>query len=69
MPAQAVSPDRADHEEWLGVAEFADEIGVKVDTMRSWIRRGEGPPAYKIGALVRIKRSDANAWIEGRRRD
>lgn len=46
---------------------LADEVAtllrLKPKTLETWRYRGEGPPHVKVGALVRYRRADVNAWI------
>ena len=46
--------------------EAADILHAKVQTLRNWRWRGEGPRYRKIGArMVRYRRRDLEAFIEG----
>jgi len=48
--------------EWL-----SGYIGIPERTIYNWRQRGEGPPAYRIGKHLRYRRSDVEAWLDGRR--
>jgi excisionase family DNA binding protein len=48
--------------EYLG---FEDPIPLK--TIYNWRQRGEVPPAYRVGKYLRYRKSDVDAWLEGRR--
>lgn len=49
--------------------QFADAIGVKEQTLRSWrVRRSDGPIYVKIGGLVLYPISDNQRWIDSRKR-
>ncbi len=50
--------------QWMGIEEFAAEIGVPVRTIYAWRSKGLGPRGYKFGKHVRLRRSDVEAWIE-----
>ena len=41
-------------------------LGIPVATLYRWRHRGEGPPGYRIGRHVRIRRAAVEAWIESR---
>jgi predicted DNA-binding transcriptional regulator AlpA len=51
-------------EQLLSDIELAKIYGVKVSTIRKWRIVGKGPRWIKLGALVRYRISDANAFIE-----
>ena len=51
--------------EWLTVEVIARELGVNIDTVRSWIRQKK-LKAYKVGRDYRIKREDYNKFLEER---
>lgn len=36
---------------WFGIEEAARYLGVNKDTIRNWIKKATGIPAYKIGKL------------------
>ena len=49
-------------ERWLSVAEIAEYLGVKRDTVYKWIER-KGMPAHKVGRLWKFKQSEVDAWV------
>lgn len=49
-------------ERWLSVAEIAEYLGVKRDTVYKWIER-KGMPAHKVGRLWKFKQSEVDVWI------
>ncbi len=49
-------------ERWLSVAEIAEHLGVKRDTVYKWIER-KGMPAHKVGRLWKFKHSEVDAWV------
>lgn len=53
--------------EYLTTAEAAALVGCSERTLQSWRGAGQGPPSVKLGNLVRYKREDVDAWIEGGR--
>ena len=48
-------------EKFYSCHEVAERYGVTVDTVWSWVRRGE-LPAIKIGKLYKIKESDLETF-------
>ncbi len=46
--------------------EAAAELKVKPDTLDQWRYRRKGPRYYKVGGRIQYKRSDIEAWLEGR---
>ena len=49
-------------ERWLSVAEIAEHLGVKRDTVYKWIERKE-MPAHKVGRLWKFKIAEVDAWV------
>ena len=47
---------------WLSVAEIAEYLGVKRDTVYKWIERKE-MPAHKVGRLWKFKQSEIDTWV------
>jgi len=41
-------------------------IGCSAAALRQWKRVGNGPRYYKIGKLVRYRKSDLDVWLEER---
>jgi putative molybdopterin biosynthesis protein len=50
------------------VKEIADDLGVKEDTVRDWVRRRE-LAAYRVGRELRIKKEDYENFLAKRRID
>lgn len=53
----------ANFENWVGVEEAADYLGVTKDTIRNWIKK-TNIPTHKIGKLWRFKRSELDEWVK-----
>lgn len=52
-------------EQYMTMREIAARIGVSKMTVYNWIRAGK-IPAYRFGDLtIRVKREDAEAFLEG----
>ena len=50
-------------EKWIGIDETADYLGVKVATIRSWLKYNK-IPSHKIGKLWKFKKSELDEWIQ-----
>lgn len=49
---------------WISIEEAASYLGVNKDTIRNWIKKGNGIPAHKLGKLWKFKKSELDAWIK-----
>jgi DNA-binding transcriptional MerR regulator len=47
---------------WMSAEEVADALGVSVHTVRSWRRRGQGPPFYRMFTAIRYDRAEVRTW-------
>jgi len=61
MKAQQVTP--AGQQVLLNDLELARYYGVSIATVRKWRLRGQGPKWIKLGALVRYRVDDAQAYL------
>ena len=50
-------------ENWISITEAATYLGVKVDTIRAWIKKTD-IPAHKIGKLWKFKYSELDIWVK-----
>ena len=59
------SLDRMDEKnrEWLGVSELAEWLGVVPQTIYYMNSDGSGPRRYRIGKLIKFRRSDVESWL------
>ena len=48
--------------EYLSLAELAQYCSVGKKTLNKWL--GNGMPFYKVGRLVRVNRSEFDAWMK-----
>ncbi len=55
-------------EKLLKVHEVASILSVKQSTVYQWASSGE-IPHYRLGRVLRFKRKDIEAWIEGHRKE
>ena len=51
-------------DEWIGVEQLADELGVPVRTIYAWRAKKTGPRAATFGKHLRFRRADVDAWTE-----
>ncbi len=47
---------------WLSVAEIAEYLGIKRDTVYKWINR-KNMPAHKAGRLWKFRKDEVDEWI------
>lgn len=50
-------------ENWIGIEDAAQHLGVTKDTVRAWIKK-TGIPARKIGKLWKFKLSELDEWVK-----
>lgn len=50
-------------EAYIGIEEAAEYLGIKPITLRSWIKKKDNLPAYRIGKLWRFERSELDDWV------
>ncbi|MDR1962142.1 MAG: helix-turn-helix domain-containing protein [Gracilibacteraceae bacterium] len=55
-------------ERWLSVDEIAAHLGIKRDTVYSWINERQ-MPAHKIGRLWKFSRGEVDEWVRSGVRD
>ena len=51
-------------DKWVNLEEAANYLGVNKDTIRNWIRKGNGISAHKIGKLWKFKLSELDEWVK-----
>ena len=51
------------NDKWISIEEAAEYLGVKPGTIRDWIRKNPGIPAYKVGKMWRFKLAELDAWV------
>ncbi|MDY5649730.1 MAG: helix-turn-helix domain-containing protein [Candidatus Enterosoma sp.] len=49
---------------WISIEEAANYLGVKIVTIREWIKKKNGIPAHKIGKLWKFKKSELDEWVK-----
>ena len=51
-------------ENWIGLEDAAQHLGVRPITVRDWIKKDKGIPAHKIGKLWKFKLSELDEWVK-----
>lgn len=51
------------NDSWIGIEDAAAYLGVKKETVRTWIKKTD-IPAHKIGKLWKFKKSELDAWVK-----
>lgn len=54
-------------DKWINIDESAEYSGVKVGTIRDWLRKKKDIPAHKTGKMWKFKRSETDAWVKSRK--
>lgn len=57
------------YEPLLSLDDVANWLGVRPQTIYSWRKVGLGPRAIKVGAALRFRHSDVEAWINSQTED
>lgn len=53
-----------DNDNYIGIDEAAEFLGIKVVTLRNWLRKENNIPAHKIGKLWKFKKSELDEWVQ-----
>ncbi len=48
---------------YIGVEEAAEYLGIKPVTLRKWMKQKEDLPKHQIGKLWKFKRSELDEWV------
>jgi excisionase family DNA binding protein len=54
--------------EFLTISELSKYLKIKPSTLYSWVK-AEEIPHYRLHKIVRFKKEDIDAWIEGHKRE
>ena len=49
-------------EVWVSTKEIAQHLGITLETLRKWIRKGS-IPCHRIGKLWKFKISEVDVWV------
>ncbi len=56
--------EAASNENYVGLEEIAEYLGVKPVTLRTWVNNPQNNiPAHKIGRLWKFKRTEIDEWV------
>ena len=55
--------DEMINDSWISLEDAAKYLGVKKETVRTWIKKTD-IPAHKIGKLWKFKKSELDAWVK-----
>ena len=48
---------------YIGIDEAAEYLGIKSVTLRKWLKHQKSLPAHQIGKLWKFKRSELDEWV------
>lgn len=51
------------NDNYIGIDEAAEYLGVKTVTIRNWIKKKNNIPAHKVGKMWKFKRSEIDEWV------
>ena len=51
-------------DKWVSIVYASEYLDVSQDTIRNWIKKENGIPAYKIGRQWKFKLSELDEWIK-----
>lgn len=51
-------------DKWISIEYASEYLDVSQDTIRNWIKKENGIPAYKIGRQWKFKLSELDEWIK-----
>lgn len=52
------------NDNYIGIDEAAEYLGIKTVTLRNWIKKDHDLPARKIGKLWKFKKSELDEWVQ-----
>ena len=52
-----------ENDNYIGIEEAAEYLGIKTVTLRNWLRKDNNIPAHKIGKLWKCKKSELDEWV------
>ena len=53
-------------EQFIGIKELSEILGVEISTLYAWVHLRQ-IPYYKIGRLVKFKKSEIEGWLQQRK--
>jgi excisionase family DNA binding protein len=61
-------PNNHSDSEYLGIQKLSEHLEIKVSTLYSLVAQKK-IPHYKVGRLVRFKKSEIDFWMEGNKKE
>lgn len=61
--------DPQHHPRLWSTQDLADYLGVAIPTLHAMRRRGEGPPAYRVGKVLRFDPAEVDTWLHTEARE
>ena len=52
-----------ENDNYIGIEEAAEYLGIKTVTLRNWLRKDNNIPAHKIGKLWKFKKAELDEWV------
>lgn len=52
------------NDNYISIEEAAEYLGIKVVTLRTWIKTKPELPAHKIGKQWKFKKSELDEWVK-----
>ncbi len=52
------------NDNWMNIEDAAEYLAIKPVTLRSWIKKDNGLPAYRVGKFWKFKKSELDEWIQ-----
>ncbi|MDY4975879.1 MAG: helix-turn-helix domain-containing protein [Clostridia bacterium] len=52
-----------ENDNYIGIDEAAEYLGIKAVTLRNWLRKENDIPAHKIGKLWKFKKTELDEWV------
>ena len=52
-----------ENDNYIGIEEAAEYLGIKTVTLRNWLRKDSNIPAHKIGKLWKFKKTELDEWV------
>lgn len=51
-------------DKWINIGEAAEYLGIKIVTLRGWIKKDNTLPAHKVGKQWKFKYSEIDEWVK-----
>ncbi len=50
----------------IHIEQVAEQCGVSIPTVRTWLAKGYGPPCARLGKRLAFRQDDVDAWLDER---